>query len=64
MIQRAQELFLVHDGVNTPLRDDSGLEHFLHGECLVSLLLLNLPDLPETSSADDVHECEVVFAHL
>ena len=64
MVELAEELLLVHDGVDAPLGDDSGLEHLLHCKQRVRFLLLDLPDLSEPPSSDHVREYEIVFAHL
>ena len=62
MKQLRQELLLVHDGVHTPLSDDPGFEHFLHCKQFALLLVCDLPNFSEATSADDVLELEVGLA--
>lgn len=50
--------------MDTSLSDDSCLEHLLHCEQLVSLLLLNLPHLSEASTADNIFELKITLANL
>jgi len=59
MLEFAQQMSLIHDGVDTPLCDDPygrfknyslihfvlGFRHFLHGKKLTSFFRLNSPDL-------------------
>ena len=64
MIKLAEELFLVHDGVNTSFRDDASLGHLLHCEEFLFLPQLDFPDLAETASSNDIAEVEVVLIDL
>ena len=61
MVQLREELLLVHNGIHTALLNNSRLLHFLHGEELLLLDLLDLPNLAEASAADDVEELEGVL---
>ena len=64
MLQLGEELLFIHDRVNTSLRYDSPLVHFLHCKQLLFLFLLYFPDLSESSSANDIVKEKVVFSYL
>ena len=64
MVELAEELLLVHDGVDTTFRDDASLGHFLHREEFLFLPQLDFPDLAETASSNDIAEVEVVLVYL
>lgn len=57
-----KDLPLVHHRFDAPLRDDACLGHFLHRICLLGLLTLDLPDLPEAALPDAVLVVEIGFS--
>ena len=61
MVKLAEELFLVHDRVDTALGDNAGLGHLLHGEQLLFFLEVDSPNFAETAPSDDVLEVEMVL---
>ena len=61
VVQLCEDLPLVHHRFDAPLRDDAGLGHFFHRICLLGLLSLDLPDLPETALPDTVLVVEIGF---
>ena len=61
VVELCEDLPLVHHRFNAPLCDDAGLGHFLHRICLLGLLTLDLPDLPEAALPDAVLVVEIGF---
>ena len=64
MHELAEELLLVHDGVDAALRDNSRLCHFFHRIKSLFLAELDLPHFAETTSTNDVVKVEVVLINL
>lgn len=66
VVQLRQEFLLVHDGVDRALRNDTCLQHLLHGEQLLGTAasLLYLPDLTEATATNDILEVKVVPGDL
>lgn len=64
VVKLPEEFLFVDNGVHAPLGNDPSLEHLLHGEQLMCLLLLDFPDLAEATTADNIEEGEVVLADL
>jgi hypothetical protein len=60
-VKLSEDLSLVHHRFDAPLRDDACLGHFLHRVCLLGLLSLDLPDLPEATLPDTVLVIEIGF---
>ena len=61
VVQLCEDLPLVHHRFDAPLRDDACFRHFLHRICLLRLLTLYLPDLPEAALSDTVLVVEIGF---
>lgn len=61
VVQLSEDLPLVHHRFDAPLRDDACLGHFLHRICLLCLLSLDLPNLPEATLPDTVLVIEIGF---
>jgi len=61
VVKLGEDLSLVHHRFDAPLRDDACLGHFLHRVCLLGLLSLDLPDLPEATLPDTVLVIEICF---
>ena len=64
MHELAEELLLVHDGVDAALGDNSRLCHFFHRIKSLFLAELDLPHFAETTSTNDVVKVEVVLINL
>ena len=64
VIQLAEELLLVHDGVNAALRDNSGFRHLLHRKKLLLFSEDDFPNFAETASSNDMLEFEVIFIYF
>lgn len=61
VVELCKDLPLVHHRFDAPLSDDACLRHFLHRICLLGLLTLDLPDLPEAALPDAVLVVEIGF---
>lgn len=64
MKELTQELFLVHHRVHTPLGNNSSFQHFFHCVDLVGLFLFNFPDLSKATTANYIHEAEIILSDL
>lgn len=61
VVELCEDLPLVHHRFDAPLRNYACLGHFLHRICLLRLLTLDLPDLPEAALPDTVLVVEIGF---
>jgi hypothetical protein len=61
MVKLCEELFLIHDRVDTSLLNDTALMHLFHSVELLLLFFLDLPDLAETASADHIVKHKVIL---
>ena len=61
VVQRAEELLLVHDGVHAAFGDYSRFRHLLHRKQLLLFSEDDFPNFAETASSNDILECKVVF---
>lgn len=59
MLQILKQFSLMLDRFNTLLHDNLPFMHFLHCIELIGPFSLDLPNLPKSSSADDVKQFEV-----
>ena len=64
MIELAEELFLVHDWVDTAFTNDSSLGHLLHGIQFFVFAMLDLPNFTETASTDHILPIEVILVRF
>ena len=64
VMQLAEELLLVHDGVHAALGDYSGLRHLLHRKKLLLFSEDDFPNFAETASSNDMLVVEVIFIYF
>ena len=64
VMQLTEELLLVHDRVDTALRDDTRLCHLLHSVELLLFAKLDFPDFAEAAAPDHIQKVVVILVDL